>query len=306
VAKAFDDITVGIGRASPLILDNLGIVVNLTEAYDAAAIAVGKTAEQLTQQEKSAALLANVLENNADRTRDFTAAQSEASLAIAKGQAAFKNFSDFLGDIFTRALFAVGAAITSTASGLLGFGVIANKVFISVAELFETISGGVLSFDRLQASAEGNIASLQSTRKELDANAASMKDYAFRTEEAAVVVPKLTEAVVAQADEIVKLDAAVVGSTSNLGLFVEQNRVLQETLRETQTQVALTSFQFDALAEAQGRAAAVAAALAGGGRLVLGGTRIRFTGGGSRLVSSPGFGSQFAGNVNLDGSPRRF
>lgn len=62
--QAFNDIVTGIGRASPLILDNLGIVVDAEARYEAYADSVGKTAEELSKAEKTQALLNGVLESS--------------------------------------------------------------------------------------------------------------------------------------------------------------------------------------------------------------------------------------------------
>lgn len=59
--QAFDDIVRGIGRASPMILDNLGIVVSAKETYDTYAEQIGKSANELTKAEKTQALLNAVL-----------------------------------------------------------------------------------------------------------------------------------------------------------------------------------------------------------------------------------------------------
>lgn len=67
VRRAFDDITTGIGRASPKILDNLGIVVNAREAYRAYAAQIGKTVTLLGAEEKQIALLNQVIDRNIDR-----------------------------------------------------------------------------------------------------------------------------------------------------------------------------------------------------------------------------------------------
>lgn len=62
--QAFNDIVTGIGRASPLILDNLGIVVDAEARYKAYADSVGKTSEELSKAEKTQALLNGVLESS--------------------------------------------------------------------------------------------------------------------------------------------------------------------------------------------------------------------------------------------------
>lgn len=60
--QAFDNIVTGIGRNSPLILDNLGIVIKAEEAYQMYATSLGKTVEQLTQAEQREAVKYAVIE----------------------------------------------------------------------------------------------------------------------------------------------------------------------------------------------------------------------------------------------------
>lgn len=56
-ADAINDIVTGIGRMSPLILDNLGILTNGGQVFEDYAKSVGKTADSLTDAEKKQALL---------------------------------------------------------------------------------------------------------------------------------------------------------------------------------------------------------------------------------------------------------
>jgi len=55
--EAIDDITTGIGRMSPLILDNLGITTQGGRVYDIYAQSIGKATDELTDAEKKQALL---------------------------------------------------------------------------------------------------------------------------------------------------------------------------------------------------------------------------------------------------------
>lgn len=92
--KAFNDIVTGIGRASPLILDNLGIVINSKEIYSNYAESIGKTVRELTKAEKTQALLNGVLDDgnrmldNAGGLIDDNAAKYERLTADVK------NFQD--------------------------------------------------------------------------------------------------------------------------------------------------------------------------------------------------------------------
>lgn len=59
--QAFSDLVTGLGRASPMILDNLGIVTGGERTFAAYAEQLGKTAEELTEVERRQALLNKVL-----------------------------------------------------------------------------------------------------------------------------------------------------------------------------------------------------------------------------------------------------
>ncbi len=58
--KAFSSIVLGVGRLSPLILDNLGVVIDADNTYKAYAETIGKTADALNDMEKRQALLARL------------------------------------------------------------------------------------------------------------------------------------------------------------------------------------------------------------------------------------------------------
>ena len=69
---AFNDIVTGLGRGSPLILDNLGLVVKLGEAQENYAKSIGKSTSELTESEKKQALINSVMQQ-AERTIDRAA-----------------------------------------------------------------------------------------------------------------------------------------------------------------------------------------------------------------------------------------
>jgi hypothetical protein len=79
-AQAFSDIVTGIGRMSPLILDNLGIVTNAEATYAAYASSIGKTADALTDLEKKQALVNRVTADAGDVAAD-AAGKHEALVA---------------------------------------------------------------------------------------------------------------------------------------------------------------------------------------------------------------------------------
>lgn len=79
MAFMFDSIVTGIGRSSPLILDNLGIVVKLGRVNSDYARSLGKTAEELTSVEQKQALLNAVLASGADIISDVGAGMEDVT-----------------------------------------------------------------------------------------------------------------------------------------------------------------------------------------------------------------------------------
>lgn len=53
----FDSLVTGVGRASPMILDNLGITVKQSDAFEAMAASLGKQVDELTTAEQKTAIL---------------------------------------------------------------------------------------------------------------------------------------------------------------------------------------------------------------------------------------------------------
>ena len=97
--------------------------------------------------------------------------------------------------------------------------------------------------------------------------------------------------------------SVATGTLDGLATALEEDATAAENLRDAlsraRTEIEATNRaaitmtgQFDKMADAAGRASAIAAAIEGGGQLVLGGTRIRLSGGGSRLTSTPGLGGR--------------
>lgn len=92
-----DSLTKGVGRLSPMILDNLGIQVNLTEANDAYALSIGKAASELTKEEQQAALMQQVLAKLAENTAAMPDITDNASTKMAQLQTTFQNIKDTVG-----------------------------------------------------------------------------------------------------------------------------------------------------------------------------------------------------------------
>lgn len=92
-----DSLVVGVGRMSPMILDNLGIQVNLTEAQQKYADEIGKTVEELTKQESQTALMNSVLESLKTNTASMPDVTENAATKWAAFNARLTDFRDRIG-----------------------------------------------------------------------------------------------------------------------------------------------------------------------------------------------------------------
>lgn len=114
-AQAFSDIVTGIGRMSPLILDNLGITVDAAKANADYAESIGKTASQLTDQEKKQALVNQVIANSTDLVRANNALGRDAAGSFERMDAAISNAKTALGELFSPAAAVVAEQIANAA-----------------------------------------------------------------------------------------------------------------------------------------------------------------------------------------------
>lgn len=106
--QAFSDLVTGLGRASPMILDNLGIVTGGERTFSEYAATLGKTADELTEVEKKQALLNKVM-------------QESNETAVPDAMEAFERYAaqrERLGIAFGKGLGAEGGLV----SGLVDIG----------------------------------------------------------------------------------------------------------------------------------------------------------------------------------------
>jgi hypothetical protein len=162
-AQAFDNIVTGIGRGSPLILDNLGIIVNVTEANEKYAKSINKTAAQLTEAEKQQALLNEVLkqgQSGIDKTAQATMTASETMQAL---KASTSDLFVSIGSVLLPVLQTGAKLISDVVSGITKWTAanpILTKILVGVTAatgLLLTVVGGLIlalpTLISLQASA---------------------------------------------------------------------------------------------------------------------------------------------------------
>ena len=114
-SQAFGDIITGIGRMSPMILDNLGIVVDQAAANEAYAASLGKTAESLSDAERKQALLNAVISSSTGLVRENEAAGRDSAANFERMDAAITNAKDALGAMFAPSMAIIANDIANAA-----------------------------------------------------------------------------------------------------------------------------------------------------------------------------------------------
>ncbi len=92
-----DSLVKGVGRLSPMILDNLGIQVDLTAAYEAYGQEIGKTAGELTKAEQQTALMNQVMQLLAENTAAMPEVAGTAAAAFGAFQTTLQDTKDAIG-----------------------------------------------------------------------------------------------------------------------------------------------------------------------------------------------------------------
>ncbi len=100
----YDSIVLGIKRASPRILDNLGIIINEQEAYRVYAESIGKAVTALSDQDKQIAVLNATLQSGQTALDAASASQETAAEKLSRAGATISNILDKLG-VLVQPLF---------------------------------------------------------------------------------------------------------------------------------------------------------------------------------------------------------
>lgn len=146
-----DSFARGVSRLSPLILDNLGIQVSLGEANERYAASIGKTVSSMTKQERTGALLNEVLRQLRANTDGITLAADSAAGAVSRMETAWDDFWLGVKKIGGKAILEVDRSLSGAAAD-------ASYLALKIEELgagLQDGGAGLSAFAKLMA-AQGN------------------------------------------------------------------------------------------------------------------------------------------------------
>ena len=144
--QAFNDIVTGIGRSSPLILDNLGIVIKQNEAYNTYAKSLNKTAEALTDNERREALKYAVLEQSRKQIEEVGEVNLSYADRIQQVSTKLTNLKSYIGksllpafEVLVSNMVDAGDSADDMAKKIDT----AGRAFYRIANAFLLVGGGL-------------------------------------------------------------------------------------------------------------------------------------------------------------------
>jgi len=112
---ALQDLVIGIGRQSRMILDNLGLLVDTEKAYETYAKTLGKTVEDLTDAEKKQGFYNATMESAREKVKKIGEEQLTATDHLSRVTAAWANFKSAIAK-----MIATSPALTAFTDTIIG------------------------------------------------------------------------------------------------------------------------------------------------------------------------------------------
>lgn len=149
VEHLFSSLVTGIKRSSPLLIDNTGLVISITDAQEAYAESIGVAASALTEEQKQIALINATIEAGAAAQEAAGGIQVNAATEAAKAQSLLKDTVDQLALAFeplgglilqgvNALLTFVNTIVREAAPYIQFFGQSLSNVFNGVSSVFRT------------------------------------------------------------------------------------------------------------------------------------------------------------------------
>lgn len=223
--QAFNDLVTGLGRGSPLILDNLGITVNLTEANAAYAISLHKSADALTDAEKKQALINAVLKDGAASIAATGGAVEGSAVAFARLGSVLENIKNSIGG-------ALADTAAPTANALADLGSAADGTAKSLGNALGALPGLVSQLQGFGPQSAEATVQQQAFANQMLAGVGVLEQYLG-------IIQPTSAATTTQADAILQsADAEDRRTQATRGSIIAQQQATAQTILEAQAKEA--------------------------------------------------------------------
>jgi hypothetical protein len=204
-----DSLVTGVGRLSPMILDNLGIQVQLSEATAMAAEMFGVEEDALSKTQTQAGMMSVVLEKLQANTAAMPDVAGSAAAGLAQMEAKFKNLKD-----------QAGMALLPVLNTLLGtFGNLTDAVLPPLIGFFETSL--VPALEKGAQFVDSFVSSIMAGQSPVEALQSALQSIGLN---------EIAEAVGTVADKVSELWATVQPYVAQAAAWIGQNVELQDVL----------------------------------------------------------------------------
>lgn len=225
--NAFNSIVLGVGRLSPLILDNLGIILDADTTYGEFAKSIGKTADALTDAEKRQALLQRLKTEmgNFDST-----AVLDAASAWERFGASVSNVIVLFGDWLNENGFVIDA--------INGLTEVLDKTSLSLFanEDDENVKLQISLIDTYKSKIEGLKSQIESWNKQ---SALERLLFNIDPNDAQRQIDDFQAMINAAYAEIAKIDSGKKGSTGIIGKEIENSALAAQELAKAALETAI-------------------------------------------------------------------
>ncbi len=137
--QAFDDLVTGLGRGSPMILDNLGITLKVGEAYEQYAKSIGKATNELTAAEQKQAIISKVVKQGRQEIEETGRATLSTAERYQQLSASLQNTKDAIGEallpVMEKMLDIVGPIVAKVQAWVEKNPELAAKIGIAAAAI---------------------------------------------------------------------------------------------------------------------------------------------------------------------------
>lgn len=262
--QAFNDIATGIGRGSPMILDNLGLIMKVGAANEAMAAKLKKSVDELTDKEKKMALLNATIEAGQEALERHDLATMTTNEKMQKLKATVTDLQLVMGQGLIRAFAGAYGAMQWLAAGALTIYAGFKKVMEGYHSLRAMTSSGysgkfhTAMADEYAADAKAaNEAAQELTGRAVDnfrIMTASVEELAGAQQTASTAVKNAAEDAAAAAET--QRTAMVKASEEAIAIAEEDKKALEGRLAESQQYYDSLQAMIAANVEAERRAAA--------------------------------------------------